>query len=135
MLYHLVFPTKYRRIVLDEKVDQRIRDICLGISKRYEIHFLEIGTDKDHAHFLIQSITTWNVERLVTTIKSITAKQVFLEMPGLKKELWGSSLWTSGYYAATIGKNGSETVIRRYVKEQGREEEYHKLYTDQLKLL
>ena len=130
-----MFPTKYRRIVIDEKVDQLIREICLEIAKRYEIYFLEIGTDKDHVHFLIQSITTWNVQKIVTTIKSIIAKQVFLSMPGLKKDLWGSSLWTSGYYAATIGKNGCETAIKSYVKEQGREQEYKKIHTDQLKLL
>ena len=39
--------------MIDEHVDQLIRDVCLEIAKRYEIHFLEIGTDKDHVHFLI----------------------------------------------------------------------------------
>lgn len=52
LLYHLVFPAKYRRSVIDEGVDRAITDICLEIEKRYEIRFLEIGTDKDHIHFL-----------------------------------------------------------------------------------
>ena len=47
LLYHLVFPAKYRRAVFDERVDQELRDICLEIEKRYEIKFLEIGVDKD----------------------------------------------------------------------------------------
>ena len=135
LLYHLVFPTKYRRVMIDEHVDQLIRDVCLEIAKRYEIHFLEIGTDKDHVHFLIQSVPVWSVSRLVMLIKSMTAKHVLLIMPELKKALWGSSLWTSGYYASTIGKHGSETVIIKYVKEQGRHAEYTKIHTAQITLL
>ena len=134
LLYHLVFPTKYRRLVIDDTVDKRIRDTCLEIAKRYEIHFVEIGTDKDHVHFLVQSVPVLTVTRIVTTIKSITARKVFDAMPELKKELWGSSLWTSGYYASTVGKHGNETIIGKYVKEQGRMNEYVQIYKGQLKL-
>ena len=135
LLYHLVFPTKYRRLVIDNTVDTLIRDICLGIEKRYEIHFVEIGTDKDHVHFLVQSIPMLPVSRIVTIIKSITARNVFDAEPGLKKELWGSSLWTSGFYASTVGKHGNETVIGNYVKEQGCETDYTQVHKDQLVLL
>lgn len=55
LLYHLVFPAKYRRAVLDVGVDRTITEICVEIEKRYEIKFLEIGTDEDHIHFLVQS--------------------------------------------------------------------------------
>ena len=134
LLYHLVFPTKFRRIVVDEKVDQIIRDTCDGIALRYDIHFVEIGTDKDHVYFLIQSIPMWNVTKIVTTIKSITAREVFRQIPELKKKMWGASLWTSGYYASTVGKNGSETTIGRYVKEQGSEKDYKQIQKNQLKL-
>ena len=58
LLYHLVFPAKYRKAVFDQKVDQELRDICMEIEKRYEIRFLEIGVDKDNVHFLVQSIGT-----------------------------------------------------------------------------
>jgi REP element-mobilizing transposase RayT len=46
LLYHLVFPAKYRRAVFDEQVDEVLREICLEIEKRYEIKFIEIGVDK-----------------------------------------------------------------------------------------
>ena len=134
LLYHIVFPTKYRRVVIDETVDTHIRDICLEISKRYEIHFVEIGTDKDHVHFLIQSVPIYSITQLVTMIKSITAKQLFMIMPQLKKELWGSHVWTSGYYASTVGKHGNEQVIASYVKGQGQQNEYQQIYRDQLTL-
>ena len=134
LLYHLVFPTKYRRLVIDDRVDQVIRDICLEIAKRYEIHFIEIGTEQDHAHFLVQSVPTMTVTQIVTTIKSITARQVFTQMPELKKALWGASLWTSGYYVSTVGKYGNETVVQKYVKEQGRAENYVRLHSAQLRI-
>ncbi len=54
--YHVACPAKYRRVVFSEEVDKKLKEVCLEISKRYDIHFLEIGTDKDHVHFLIQSV-------------------------------------------------------------------------------
>ena len=45
LLYHLVFPAKYRRKVFDESVDKTLKMICLEISDRYEIYFIEIGND------------------------------------------------------------------------------------------
>jgi len=122
-------------MVIDNKVDTAIRDICLEIQKRYEIHFVEIGTDRDHVHFLVQSVPSNSVTKLVTMIKSITARHVLKSMPGLKKELWGAHLWTSGFYASTVGKKGNETTIIKYVKEQGRTNEYEQLHRDQLSLL
>ncbi len=56
LIYHLVFPAKYRRAVFDEDVDEVMKSVCLDIEKRYQIKFLEIGTDKDHVHFLVQSV-------------------------------------------------------------------------------
>ena len=112
-----------------------IKGISLEIEKRYEIHFVEIGTDKDHVHFLVQTVPMMAVNRLVTIIKSITAKEIFKKKPELKKELWGASLWTSGYYVSTVGKHGNEEVISRYIQEQGREAEYVQLHKDQLRLL
>jgi len=53
LLYHIVSSTKYRRIVVHEEVDKVLLSTCEGIELRYDIRFLEIGTDKDHVHFLI----------------------------------------------------------------------------------
>jgi putative transposase len=56
LLYHIVCPAKYRRAVFTEKVDAKLKQVCHGIQKRYEIQFIEIGTDADHVHFLVQSV-------------------------------------------------------------------------------
>ncbi len=58
LIYHLVLPAKYRRAVFDKQVDVVLKDVCLEIEKRYQIRFLEIGTDTDHVHFLVQSVPT-----------------------------------------------------------------------------
>ena len=128
LLYHLVFPAKYRKAVIDEYVDQVIKNICLEIEKRYQINFLEIGTDEDHAYFLVQSVPTYSVTKIVTTLKSITARGVFKECKEVKKELWGGEFWTDGYFASTVSKHGDENMISNYVKNQAKK--YNKLYSD-----
>ena len=70
LMYHFVLPAKYRRVVIDEKVDTVIKETCVEIAKRYPINFLEIGTDKDHVHFLVQSEPTYSPSQIVRIIKS-----------------------------------------------------------------
>ena len=126
LMYHFVFPAKYRRVVIDKKVDQVIKETCIEISKRYPIFFLEIGSDKDHVHFLIQSVPTYSPTQIAKTVKSITAKEVFSKCPDVKKKLWGGEFWSGGFYVATVSEHGNEEVIANYVKNQG--DEYNKLY-------
>jgi len=118
LLYHLVFRAKYRRAVFDENVDGVVKEVCLAIAERYEVSFLEIGTDKDHVHFLVQSVPGYSVTKIVTLIKSLTAREVFRRCPQVKKKLWGGELWTDGYFASTVGKHGNESTIGNYVKNQ-----------------
>ena len=132
ILYHLVFPVKYRREALNENVIETLKEICLEISKRYEIYFIEIGAEDDHIHFLVQSVPSVSVEVILRTIKSITAREIFRRHPEVKTKLWGGNLWTYGYYANTVGHYASEEVIRKYVKNQGKE--YNQIYKGQLVL-
>jgi REP element-mobilizing transposase RayT len=121
LIYHLVFPAKYRKAVFDYEVDQVLKEVCIEIEKRYEIKFLEIGVDKDHVHYLVQSVPTYSVTKIVTMIKSLTAREIFKRCPEVKKKLWGGEFWSDGYYASTVGKHGNERMIKKYVEAQGRE--------------
>ena len=123
-----MLPAKYRRVVFDDDVDNVLKEVCLDIEKRYQIKFLEIGTDEDHVHFLVQSVPTYGVSKIVTMVKSLTAREVFKRCPQVKKKLWGGEFWTDGYYASTVGKHGNENTISDYVKKQGKK--YQKLYED-----
>jgi len=132
LLYHLVFPAKYRRKVFSKEVEESLKSICIGISERYEINFVEIGVDDDHVHFLVQSVPMLSVTKIVTTIKSISARELFSRHKGIKKLLWGGNMWTSGYYANTVGQYANEEVISNYVKNQRKE--YRRIYKGQLRL-
>jgi len=93
---------------------------------------VEIGTDENHVHFLVQSVPTYAPKKIVQTIKSITGIEIFKQNPEVKKKLWGGKFWTSGYYINRVGQYGNAEVIKRYVENQGKE--YKKLYSRQLKL-
>ena len=128
LLYHIVCPAKYRRVVFDSAVEAVLREVCLEIAMRHEIIFLEIGTDADHVHFLVQSVPTYSVTKLVTIIKSLTAREVFKRCPEVRKRLWGGEFWTDGYFIASVGQQESEETVRRYVKQQGQGHNYHQLH-------
>lgn len=133
LLCHLVFPAKYRRAVFDNQVDEVLKEICLAIEDRYEIRFLEIGPDKDHVHFLVQSVPTYEVTKIVRILRSLTPREICKKCPQVKKQLWGGEFWSDGYFASTVGKHGYENMISKYVKNQGKE--YTKLHENlQLRL-
>ena len=106
----------------------------MEISERYEIHFIEIGYESNHVHFLVQSVPKLSVSEISRTIKSITAKQLFQRHPEIELKLWGGNFWTSGYYSNTVGQYANEEVIRKYVESQGMQKEYKKLHQGQLTL-
>ena len=132
LLYHAVCPAKYRRKVFSEKVEETLKEVCLGIAERYEIRFVEIGTDEDHVHFLVQSVPMMMPKRIVQVIKSITAREIFKRHKEVKEMLWGGQFWTSGYYMNTVGQYANEAVIREYVSKQGKN--YRQIYRGQLEL-
>ena len=134
LMYHLVCSAKYRRIVMDEQVDVVIKNVCLEIENRWEIYFLEIGLDRDHAHFLIQSVPTYSATKIARTVKSVIAREVFEQVPEVKKKLWGGEFWGKGYFVNTVGQHGGEKVIAAYVANQGGESDYKELHKGQLDL-
>ena len=131
LLYHYVCPAKYRRVIFDSSVDDVLVQTCEEISKRYDINILEIGTDGDHVHFLIQSIPRIAPTVIARTIKSITAKEIYRLCPYVKSKLWGGSIWSSGYFVSTVSKYKNEEQIKNYVRSQGRS--YTLLYRGNLK--
>ena len=130
-MYHLVCPAKYRKAIFTKDVDDALKEVCEEISKRYEIIFLEIGTDRNHVHFLIQSIPMYSPKKIVQIVKSITAREIFKQCPLVKKSLWGGQLWTDGYFITSVGKHGNESIISNYVKNQG-DDSYVKIHREEI---
>ena len=116
LLYHFVCPAKYRRVVFSKAVDETLKEVCIEIEKRYEVHFL------------VQSIPKMSATQIITMLKSITAKEIFKKHPEVKIKLWGGEFWTDGYFVNTVSKFGDETTITKYVRDQGLEKEYTVLH-------
>ena len=127
LLYHIVSSAKYRRVVLTDQVDEVLVSTCEELAKRYDVRFLEIGTDNNHVHFLVQSVPTYSVTKIVRMLKSLISREVFRRCPDVKKQLWGGEFFGKGYFVNTVGQHGTENKIAKYVKEQGLEKEYKKL--------
>jgi REP element-mobilizing transposase RayT len=132
LLYHFVYPIKYRRDVLTDRVAKTLKELCLEIQKRHDIHFIEIGTDLDHAHFLVQSVPTASPAEITNTLKGTLGNKLFQLHPEVKEKLWGGHFWSEGYYVNTVSQYGNEQAIKNYVKNQG--QNYTKLYRGQLTL-
>ena len=69
LMYHIVCPAKYRKAIFGKNVDKELKKTCLEIAKRYEIDFIEIGVDKDHVHFLVQSVPMYSPKKIESGAK------------------------------------------------------------------
>lgn len=127
--YHVVFPVKYRKALLDNHVTKAIKEISTAMEERYDFYFEQIGCDQDHIHILVSFHPKISIAEFVQTFKSITAKQIFLQFPQLRKDLWGGEFWTDGYYVAIISECGNWQRVEAYVRNQGKTKQ-----TSQLRL-
>jgi putative transposase len=86
-MYHKFFivKLKYSKSPINPVMEISIKELCLEISERFEIQFLEIGSDIDHIHFLIQLVPIFSLTKIVQLIKGNLAKQLFLRFPYIKK--------------------------------------------------
>src|SRR3712207_1180434 len=87
--YHIVMPVKYRKVLLDSRVEGVIKEVVVGISQRYEIEVEAFGSDGGHIHLLCGGHPKMAPWKIVQIFKSITAREIFKKESWVKKELWG----------------------------------------------
>ncbi|MDR2792434.1 MAG: transposase [Treponema sp.] len=92
--YHNSRPATYRRAVITEDGGKEPRDIYLGIEASYEVQFLESGTERCRMHIPVPSAPAYGPERMVRTIKSITAGKIVERCPDVKEPLRGGAALT-----------------------------------------
>jgi len=131
LLYHIVCPAKYRRKVFTEAVESTLKEVCMEISDRFEIRFVEVGADEDHVHFLVQGVPC-SLPRDGPDHKEHYRKRDLQNSSGSEEDALGGKFWSSGYYANTVGQYGNERVIKEYVRKQGGT--YHQIHRGQLTL-
>ena len=128
--YHIVFPVKYRKALLNHGVELAIPEIARDIEQRYDIEFEKIGCDGNHIHLLVSFKPSLSTSEVVGIFKSITAKELFKRFPQLKQDLWKGQFWSDGFYMATVGERGNWNAVKAYIQNQGKTSE-----PAQLKLL
>ena len=118
--YHIVFPVKYRKALLQNEIPLAIARLAEEIALRYDLEFEKIGYDQDHIHILLNFPPKWSGSDIVRMFKSITARELFKQFPLLKKELWGGEFWSDGFYFATVSERGNWKAVEQYVANQGK---------------
>lgn len=113
--YHVVFCPKYRRKVLVNGVDTRLKVLMQEIVERWGQELVECEVMPDHVHLLVGCDPQFGIHRLVKFVKGATAHQLRLEFPHLKQRL--PSLWTNSYYVGTTGGVTLE-MVKKYVESQ-----------------
>ena len=131
----MVTAVKYRKTLLNSEVEACIKETLKGISERYEIIIDEVGFDQDHIHIFCGATPKMAPLRVISIIKSITARKIFEKFPRLKKEeLWGGEFWSDGKYIGTVGEATSEKVIKKYIRNHSHDKKETESRMKQLKL-
>jgi len=113
--YHVVWCPKYRRKVLIDGVEKRLKQLILEVCSRIKAEILELEVMPDHVHILLDVDPQFGVHKVVKTIKGHTSRILRDEYPHLKTKI--PTLWTNSYFVSTIGGAPLEAV-KRYIESQ-----------------
>ena len=126
--YHFVWIIKYRKdLLLRKNLAKTTKELIVEICERYAFELDTMATDGNHAHVFLGAPPRYSPSKIVEIIKTISAKLIFRAHPEVKQELWGGEFWGDWYYVRTVGQEVTETVIREYINNQGKES-FHKDY-------
>ena len=119
--YHIVWSTKYRRKVLTEDIEKRLKEILIDVGKQkgFDIAEIEVG-QKDHVHVFVSAIPRISISYIAKMMKGISGRLLLKEFPEISKQLYNGELWNPSYYAETIGSVSIE-AIRKYIQNQEKE--------------
>ncbi|MGD7665840.1 IS200/IS605 family transposase [Brevibacillus laterosporus] len=113
--YHVVFCPKYRKKVLIEPVDVRLKELFLEKAQELRAEVVEMEIMPDHVHLLITCDPQFGIHRIVKHLKGYTSRVLRMEFRHLKSRL--PSLWTNSYFVATVGTVQLD-VIKKYIESQ-----------------
>lgn len=125
--YHIQLTIKYRKALLNPKIESVLKESMQGFKEQYAIEIHSIEVDRNHIHVLCRFLPKYSEDQVIRLIKSITGREVFKQVPEIKKVLWNGEFWTDGYYIGTVSGRGDRKVIANYIKKQGRQEDVTQL--------
>jgi len=113
--YHVVFCPKYRRSVLVDGVDVRLKEIINQVAKELLCEIIELEVMPEHVHMLCEVDPQFGIHRFVKRVKGRSSKMLREEFAWLKSRL--PTLWTNSYFVATVG-GAPLSVIKQYIENQ-----------------
>ena len=113
--YHVVLCPKYRRKVLVNGVDVRLKELIEEICNEYHIDVIEMEIMPDHVHLLMEVDPQFGIHKAVKSLKGYTSKILREEFPYLRTKM--PTLWTNSYFVSTVGGAPLE-VIKQYIENQ-----------------
>ena len=115
--YHVIWCPKYRRPVLVDGVDERLKTIVRGVAEETRSEVIELEVMPDHVHLLVEVDPQFGIHRFVKLTKGRSSRLLRQEFPWLRSRL--PTLWTNSYAVLTVGGTPL-AVIKRYIEDQKR---------------
>ena len=106
---------KYRRSVLTNGVDVRLKELIKESCEQLKVEIIEMEIMPDHVHLLMEVGAQYGVHKAVKQIKGYSSRILRQEFPWLKSRL--PSLWTNSYFVSTVG-GAPLAVIKQYIENQ-----------------
>lgn len=116
--YHLVMVVKYRRKVIDDTINSRLKEIFEYIAPNYNITLEEWNYEEDYVHVLFRAHPNTELSKFINAYKSASSRLVKKENPEIKSKLWKEAFWSQSFCLITTG-GASLEVIKRYIENQG----------------
>jgi len=113
--YHVVWCPKYRRKVLLNGVDKRLKDILREVATERQAEIIEMEVMPDHVHLLVEVDPQFGIHRLVRYMKGRSSHHLRREFPWLRSRL--PTLWTNSYFVATVG-GAPLAILKQYIANQ-----------------
>lgn len=113
--YHVIWCPKYRKSVLIDGVDSRLKDIIQSVATEFEAEILELEVMPDHVHLLVEVDPQFGIHRLIKLMKGRSSRLIRSEFAWIKSRL--PTLWTNSYFVSTIGGAPLE-VVKQYIEQQ-----------------
>jgi len=113
--YHVVWCPKYRRNVLVDGVDERLKSILIEVVKESKSEVIEMEIMPDHVHLLVECDPQFGINKLIRMMKGRSSRYLRSEFPWLKSRI--PSLWTNSYFVSTVGGTTLD-VVKQYIENQ-----------------
>lgn len=113
--YHIIFCPKYRRRVLVDEVEVRLKELVHEVAQDNDWQIATLEVMPDHIHIFVKVTPMDSPANIVARIKGRSSFVLRNEFPELKTRL--PSLWTRSYYVESIGSI-SAAAITQYIDNQ-----------------